>query len=99
MLKTIRLAGLGVLALVLLVGAPVLAQDDADLRKEIDALKVGQQNIQKQLAEIKRLLQQRQAPPKPRGPVVKDVVFDITNGQIKGEAGASLTLIEFTDYQ
>jgi Tfp pilus assembly protein PilN len=99
MLKTIRLAGLGALLLVLLVGAPALAQDDADLRKEIDALKAGQQNIQRQLAEIKKLLQQRQAPPKRKGPVVKDVVFDISNGQVKGDAGAKLTLIEFTDYQ
>ena len=100
--KTIRKTGLCVLALVLLVGFPALAQNsEEEMRKEIEALKQGQKNIQKQLAEIKRLLQTQQPPqaPKRRGPEVKDVVFDVSNARVKGEAGAALTVIEFTDYQ
>ena len=103
MLKTFRNAGLCALALVLLLGFPVLAQEsENDLRQEIEALKQGQKNIQKQLNEIKRLLQTQQRaqqPSKPRGPQVKDVVFDIANGKVKGDNSAQLTLIEFTDYQ
>jgi len=103
MLKTCRIAGLCLLALVLLVGVPVLAQESADdMRQEIEALKQGQKNIQKQLNEIKRLLQTQQRPqaaPQRRGPQVKDVVFDVANGEVKGEKSAQLTLIEFTDYQ
>jgi len=95
-----RIAGLGVLALgLLLVALPVFAQEgDEDIRKEIEALKQGQQNIQKQLQEIKKLLQQ-QRPAAPQGPKVKDVVFNLGNNDVLGDAGAALTLIEFTDYQ
>jgi protein-disulfide isomerase len=101
MTKLPRIAGLGVLALgLLLVALPVFAQEgDEDIRKEIEALKQGQQNIQKQLQEIKKLLQQQQRPAAPQGPKVKDVVFNLGNNDVLGDAGAALTLIEFTDYQ
>lgn len=99
MTKLPRIAGLGVLALgLLLVALPVFAQEaDDDIRKEIEALKQGQQNIQKQLVEIKKLLQQR--PAAPQGPKVKDVVFNLGNNEVLGDPGAGLTLVEFTDYQ
>jgi len=102
MLKTCRYGALCLLALVLLIGAPALAQEsDDEMRDEIEGLKQGQKNIQKQLNEIKRLIQtqQRPAAPKRRGAEVKDVIFDIANGEVKGEKSAQLTLIEFTDYQ
>ena len=98
MTKLLRIAGLGVLALGLLFALPVFAQEaDDDIRKEIEALKQGQQNIQKQLTEIKKLLQQR--PAAPQGPKVKDVVFNLGDNDVLGDAGAALTLIEWTDYQ
>ena len=80
--------------------APVLAKESKDdLKKEIDELKQGQQEILKQLDDIKNLLATRQAPPKPSGPNVKDVVFNLGANPIKGSATAKLTLLEFTDYQ
>jgi hypothetical protein len=75
------------------------AQDEA--RAEIDALKEGQQAIQKQLQEIKRLVQQqgRPQPTRRQGPEVKDVAFNLGDNDVKGHSDAKLTLIEFTDYQ
>jgi hypothetical protein len=86
------------LALLLAVPALALAQEtDAELRDEIEALKKGQQDIQKQLAEIKKLLQAR--PQGRQGPNVKGMVFDIGDNLVKGPGSAKLTMIEFTDYQ
>jgi protein-disulfide isomerase len=80
--------------------APVLAQESKDdLKKEIDALKQGQQEILKQLDEIKKLVVARQAPAAPSGPNVKDIVFNLGANPTKGPATAKLTLVEFTDYQ
>jgi len=102
MLKTIGKRGSCALAVALLVGFPAVAQESGDqMQKEIDALKQGQNEIKQQLAEIKRLLQtqQRPQPPARKGPEVEGHVFDISKAQTKGDKSASLTLIEFTDYQ
>ena len=100
MLRVLSKAGVGAAVLGLLLASPGVAQDShEDLKKEIEALKQGQRNIQKQLQDIKRLVSQGQRPPKPAGPQVKDVVFNLGNNEVKGDAGAKLTLIEFTDYQ
>ena len=100
MLRVLSKAGVGAGVLALLLVSPGFAQEsDEDLRKEIEALKQGQKNIQRQLAEIKRLVQQGQKPPQRQGPQVKDVVFNLGNNAVKGDSGAKLTLIEFTDYQ
>ncbi len=73
----------------------------ADLKQDVEALKKGQAEIQRQLQEIRRLLQARPANPAPRpsGPNVKGVVIDLGDGPSKGESTAPLTLVEFTDYQ
>jgi len=101
MSRIVRIMGAGAVALALLAAPVVFAQEtEEDLRKEIQALKQGQQNIQRQLAEIKRLLQTQAKPAaQRRGAEVKDVVFDVSNARVKGEKSATLTLIEFTDYQ
>ena len=101
MLRVLSKAGVGAGLLALLLVSPGFAQEsDDDLRKEIEALKQGQKNIQRQLQEIKRLVQAQKAKPAQRqGPQVKDVVFNFGNNAVKGDSGAKLTLIEFTDYQ
>ena len=80
-----------------LASVPVWAQSDAELKQEIEALKQGQQQIRKELSEIKTLLQRR--PAAPSGPNVSGKIFDLGNKPIKGEPTAKLTLIEFLDYQ
>ena len=69
-----------------------------DLQQEIEALKKGQQAIQKELQELKQLLQARR-PARPAAPDVRGAVFNLRDNPIKGEQTAKLTLIEFTDYQ
>jgi len=80
-------------------GLPTFAQQtDQELREEIKVLQQGQEQIKKELAEIKQLLR-TQPKSAPSGPNVKDKVFDLGDNLVKGEQTARLTLVEFTDYQ
>ena len=70
------------------------------LRREVEGLKAGQQGLQKDLQEIKTLLQTRPAAGGGGAPALpQNVVFDLDGAQVKGEKNAKLALIEFTDYQ
>ena len=85
------------LALACLLSAPLaLAQQQApdDLKKDIESLKESQKAIQKDLQEIKALLQRGQpaAPP-------QNVVLELGKSPSRGERNARLTLVEFSDYQ
>ena len=86
----------------LLSGGSASAQTDdpAALRKEIDGLKAGQQAIQKELGEIKKLLQAQRAQPqrKQRAPF-KPTDISIKGAPFLGKATAKVTMVEFTDYQ
>jgi protein-disulfide isomerase len=87
-------------AVLIVVGAsPVLAQSAEDLkslRQDIEALKEGQAAIQKELQELKTLLRAR--PSAAAGPP-PEVVLTVGTGPSRGSATATLTLVEFTDYQ
>jgi protein-disulfide isomerase len=102
-MKRIRIAGLALIAFGLVGFSPLMAQesDETDIRAEIEALKQGQQQMRRQLNEIKTLIQQQAKPAAPsrQGPKVEDVVFDLGTNEVKGAKDAGLTLIEFTDYQ
>ena len=77
--------------------APAFAQSsNDDLRREIESLKQGQKQIRQDLAELKRLLQQR---PSAGGSNVAGKVFDLGANPVKGEPSARLALIEFMDFQ
>ena len=92
----------GVLVVTLFFGSAALAQqeEEADLRQKIEELKKGQDEIRKELADIKRLLQ-ASAPraAAPAAPDVRNLVLDVGSNPFRGEATAKLTLVEFTDYQ
>lgn len=93
-------AGIGTLILAsVFLGASAFGQEEGDLRREIEELKRNQQLMQRQLQQILQLLQSQRAPARPSAPDVKGKVFDIGQNPVKGENSASLTLIEFTDYQ
>ena len=84
-------------ALAWLLSAPLaLAQQPSpdDLRKDIETLKEGQKAIQKDIQEIKTLLQKGQ-PAQP----AQSVVLELGKNPVRGESNAKLTLIEFSDYQ
>jgi hypothetical protein len=93
-------AVLAAFLLVLFQIGPVLAQSGEDvetLKKEIETLKEGQKSIQKDLDELKKLLQAKQRPP--ARPAFKEAVIDIDDAPAKGQKDAKLVLIEFSDYQ
>ncbi len=75
-------------------------QSDQELHDEIAALRQGQEKMREDLAEIKRILQQGQRPATaPSGPNVAGKIFDLGNNPVKGNDGAKIALLEFTDYQ
>jgi protein-disulfide isomerase len=86
----------GLLFIVLLSASPSRAQQSSteDLRNEIKALTQTVKEMQKDLQEIKALLQSR-APAAPP----QNVVLDLGNSPSQGEPTAKLTLVEFSDYQ
>jgi protein-disulfide isomerase len=82
-----------------LAAAPVLGQQtDQKFWEEIQALKRGQEEILRQLLEVKQLLQNRPAIA-PAAPEVRNVPLDLGNRPARGSTAARLTLIEFSDYQ
>ena len=87
------------LVAVALTGTGFAQGSDEDIQKQIEALKKGQDDIRKQLDEIKKLLQQRQQPQRPQLPNVKGKEFTLGTNPIKGDSSATLTLVEMTDYQ
>ena len=73
-----------------------------ELRRDIEGLKAGQQGLQKDLQEIKTLLQNRPAAAAaaPTTPTVpQNLVLDIAGAPVRGQKEAKLTLVEFTDFQ
>ena len=68
----------------------------AALRAELEALKAGQASIQRDLQEIKRLL--LEGPPEPTLPLPESPIA-VAGAASKGNPEATLTLIEFSDYQ
>jgi hypothetical protein len=67
------------------------------LSKEIEALKAGQQAIQRDLQEIKTLLRSRPAGGPPAAP--QNPIISVDGAHFKGEKTAKLTLVEFSDFQ
>jgi protein-disulfide isomerase len=69
------------------------------LRKEIEAIKEGQNKLQKDVQDIKALLQGGRAgtPSTPSQPV--SMVLTLDGDPVKGDRNASVVLVEFTDYQ
>ena len=69
------------------------------LGKELEAIKAGQQALQKDMQEIKALLQARPVAAAPAPAAPPSAVLSIAGAPFKGEKTAQLTLIEFTDFQ
>jgi protein-disulfide isomerase len=81
---------------------PALSQSSADvqsLKKDMDALKEGQQAIQKDIQEIKKLLASRPAPGAPAADQAMNAVMNIDGEPFKGNKNATLTLVEFSEFQ
>ncbi len=92
---------LGLLALALLVATPAWSQQAPadDLKKQIDALSEAVKAMQRDLQEIKALLQSRALAPAPAPTPAENVVLDLRDNPARGAPTATLTLVEFSDYQ
>jgi protein-disulfide isomerase len=96
---------LGILALGLAQPAAAQPRDDVRaLGKEIEALKAGQGQIRKDVQEIKGMLKAAPAaqPPPPRRAQAappSEPVVSVEGAPFKGDKGAKVTVVEFTDYQ
>ncbi len=88
------------LLLILLTSAiaaqPRPGEEINSLQKQIDDLRETQQSIQKELQEIKGLLQGRIAPPNIPPPTL---ALRVGTNSFKGDKDAKVVLIEFSDYQ
>jgi protein-disulfide isomerase len=87
-----------ILSIIGLCAAGCAQDTEQDLKKEIEELRQGQQMIRKELQEIKALIRASQ-PARPTAPDVRNVEFDLGDNPVLGTNTASLTLVEFTDYQ
>ena len=67
------------------------------LGKDLEALRDGQRALQKDLQDIKTLLQARPAAAPSAEP--QNAVLTVDGAPSKGEKTAKLTLVEFTDFQ
>jgi protein-disulfide isomerase len=89
----------GLLLSGLLVAAPGVSQSNDDLKKDIQALKEGQQAIQKDLQEIKKLIAARPAAAAPGAEQAMNAILTVDGEPFKGDKNAKLTLIEFSEFQ
>jgi protein-disulfide isomerase len=89
-------------ALILLVLAPArsaFSQSNDDLKKEIQSLKAGQEAIQKDLQEIKKLLAARPAAPAAGPDAALNALVETAGDPSKGNKNAKVTVVEFSEYQ
>lgn len=89
-------------ALALLIALPArnaFSQANDDLKKEIQSLKSGQEAIQKDLQEIKKLLAARPAAPGAGPDQALNALVETAGAPSKGNKNARLTLVEFSEYQ
>jgi protein-disulfide isomerase len=70
--------------------------EQEELRREVRELKQGQEAIQKELQEIKRLLLAKAAAPARPAPPEK---ISIAARPFRGDENARIVLVEFSDYQ
>ena len=73
----------------------------ASTKEEIQALSSQVEAMQKDLAEIKTLLKDIKSAPAPRaaGPAFREQVVSTGNSPYKGKSDATVTLMEWSDYQ
>jgi protein-disulfide isomerase len=89
-----RIGGPLALSLIFALSIPTaFAGDDVqELRKEIEALKAGQTEIQKNLQIVKDILMGKQPP-------LEDVFVNTAGAPMLGEKTAKVTIVEFSDFQ
>lgn len=91
----------GLIVAGLLAATAGFAQSNDDLKKDVQALKEGQQAIQKDLQEIKKMLAAGGGAARPAAPQEQalNALIDTAGEPFKGDKNAKVTVIEFSEYQ
>jgi hypothetical protein len=66
--------------------------------EEMKVLKKGQEDIRKELQEVKKLLQGKAAPRR-AAPEFKEAIINMADDPFKGNKSARVVVFEFSDYQ
>jgi protein-disulfide isomerase len=88
----------GLMLLGFLTAHTGFSQSNDDLKKDIQALKEGQQAIQKDLQEIKKLIAARPAAGAPTEQAM-NAIISVDGDPFKGDKNAKITLVEFSEFQ
>ena len=90
----------GLIVAGLLAATAGFAQSNEDLKKDVQSLKEGQQAIQKDLQEIKKMLAAGAAA-RPAAPQEQalNAIIDTAGEPFKGDKNAKVTVVEFSEYQ
>lgn len=96
--KFILILALSLLVCALPASGASTAKEIADLKAEVASLKEGQEEAQKTLDEIKKLLESGARAAGNAGAFQEQLV-DFSDSPVKGQEDATLTLLEFSDYQ
>jgi protein-disulfide isomerase len=70
---------------------------DEKLQQQIDELKAGQQQILKEVQEIKKILQSFQEAAAPQPP--QEIALPVASEPFKGSPAARVAIVEYSDYQ
>lgn len=92
------LAFVGVSGFASLINMGVAQDADGTLMREVKELKRGQDQVRKELVEVKALLTKITSPTMPQINV-KDVEIDLGDNAVLGDDGAKLVLVEISDYE
>jgi protein-disulfide isomerase len=93
------LCGLVLLGFLTACTGQAQSQSNDDLKKDIQNLKDGQQAIQKDLQEIKKLLAARPAAAAAAPEQALNAVISVDGEPFKGDKNAKVTLVEFSEFQ
>jgi protein-disulfide isomerase len=72
-------------------------EDIAALKKQVQSLEEGQQQILQELRELKKLLQARTIEPAAGAPSV--ATLNVRGEPFKGDAGARIAIVEYSDFE
>ncbi|MFL6212764.1 MAG: DsbA family protein [Blastocatellia bacterium] len=72
-------------------------KEAASLQQQVDELKAGQQQILKELQEIRKILQSFQEAASPQPP--SEIALPVAGEPFKGSAAARVAIVEYSDFQ